>query len=308
MMNKVQAMNTFVTIVKEGSLTAAGEALDKSLPTVVRSLATLESFLGVRLLNRTTRRMSLTEEGKHYLERCRKILADIIEAELELSSEHAEPSGALKVTASRLFGRMYVSPAVTSFLERHRHMQINLLFLDRVVNLVEEGLDVGVRIGQLPDSSIIAIPVGETRRVICASPEFLKRAGVPSHPGDLARQRCIRFTGIIPGLHWPVQEGGKPRTVPIEPVYTSNQAAASIESCVAGLGYGMFLSYMVAPQLQAGTLKLVLEEFETPPMPVHVVYQHAKYLSTRIRVFVDWLTRELRHQLGSQWAAHFPAK
>lgn len=308
MMDKVRAMTTFVTIVNEGSLTAAGAVLDKSLPTVVRSLATLENFLGVRLLNRTTRRISLTEEGKHYVERCQKILADINEAELELSAEQGEPKGALKVTASQLFGRMYVSPVVTSFLERHRHMQINLLFLDRVVNLVEEGLDVGVRIGRLADSSMIAIPVGEIRRIICASPEFLERSGVPARPGDLARQNCIRFTGITAGDHWPLQEGGKPRNVTINPVYTCNQAAASIEACEAGLGYGMFLSYMVAPQLQAGTLQLVLEEFETPPMPVHVVYQHAKYLSTRIRVFVDWMTRELRHQLGYQWAAHFTAK
>jgi DNA-binding transcriptional LysR family regulator len=265
-MNKVQAMMTFVAIVNEGSLTAAGEMLDKSLPTVVRSLANLENHLGVRLLNRTTRRQTLTEEGKHYFERCQKILDDIDEAELELS-----------------------------------------LFLDRVVNLVEEGLDVGVRIGHLEDSSMIAIPVGEIRRIICASPGFLERSGAPVHPGDLAGKNCIRFTGITPNLYWPFQEGGKSRNVPIEPVYTCNQAAASIETCVSGLGYGMFLSYMVAPQLKAGKLKLVLEEFETPPMPVHVVYQHSKYLSTRIRVFVDWMTSELRHQLGYQWATHFPA-
>ncbi len=307
-MNKVQAMKTFVAIVNQGSLTAAGEVLDKSLPTVVRSLANLESHLGVRLLNRTTRRQTLTEEGKHYFERCRKILDDIDQAELELSAEHSDPSGALKVTASRLFGRMYVSPVVTSFLARYPHMQINLLFLDRIVNLVEEGLDVGVRIGHLEDSSMIAVPVGEIRRVICASPGFLERSGVPARPGDLAGKKCIRFTGITPGLHWPFREEGKSRNVPIEPVYTCNQAAASIETCVSGLGYGMFLSYMVEPQLKAGKLNLVLEEFETSPMPVHVVYQQSKYLSTRIRVFVDWMTSELRHQLGYQWAAHFPPR
>jgi DNA-binding transcriptional LysR family regulator len=307
-MDKVQAMTTFVTIVNEGSLTAAGEVLDKSLPTVVRTLANLEKLLGARLLNRTTRRMALTEEGNHYFERCRKILADIEETELELSAEQTEPSGSLRVTASMMFGQMHVSPAVTRFLDRHEGMQVNLLLLDRIVNLVEEGIDVAVRIGHLADSSMIAAPVGEIRRVICASPECLERSGVPTHPGDLARQHCIRFTGISPGLHWPYHEGGKSRNVQIRPAYTCNNAAASIEACVSGLGYGMFLSYMVAPQLKAGTLRLVLEDFEMPPMPVHVVYQHAKYLSTRIRVFVDWITGELRHQLGDQWAAHFPAK
>ena len=307
-MNKVQAMTSFVAIVNEGSLTAAGELLDKSLPTMVRSLAKLEQHLGVRLLNRTTRRQTLTEEGKHYFERCRRILDDITEAELELSAGHSDPSGTLKVTASRLFGRMYVSPAVTGFLEHYQRMRINLLLLDRIANLVEEGIDVGVRIGHLEDSSMIAIPVGEIRRVFCASPEFLDRSGVPAHPGDLAGKNCVRFTGITPGLYWQYKEAGKSKNVPIEPVYTCNEAAASIETCVAGLGYGMFLSYMVAPQLKAGKLKLVLEKYETPPLPIHLVYQQSKYLSARIRVFVDWMSSELRHQLGYQWRAHFPAK
>ncbi len=306
-MNKVQAMTTFVTIVNEGSLTAAAEVLNKSLPTVVRSLATLENFLGVRLLNRTTRRMALTEEGRHYLNRCQKILADINEAEIELSAEHAEPSGSLKVTASQLFGHMHVAPIVTGFLERYHDMRVSLLLLDRVVNLVEEGLDVGVRIGKLADSSMIAIPVGETRRVVCASPRFLEASGQPGIPEDLFDQACVKFSGITVGNNWQFKEGGKTRNIQIKPVFTCNQAAASIEACEAGLGYGVFLSYMVAPQLKAGTLRLVLDEFETSPLPVHVVYQHAKYISTRTRVFVDWMTRELRQQLGYQWAAHFPS-
>ena len=307
-MDNIRAMTTFVTIVNEGSLTAAGEVLDKSLPTVVRSLAALEDFLGVRLINRTTRRMALTEEGQHYLDRCQKILADIKEAELELSAEHAEPSGSLRVTASQLFGRLHVSPIVTEFLQRYRGVQVSLLFLDRVVNLVEEGLDVAVRIGPLPDSSMIAIPVGEVRRVVCASPELLNNSAMPYQPEDLTDRACVRFSGITIGDSWLFKEGGKARNVQVKPVFNCNQAAASIEACMAGLVYGMFLSYMVAPQLKAGTLKLVLEEFETTPLPVHVVYQHAKYISTRTRVFVDWLTRELRHQLGYQWAAHFPSK
>lgn len=297
-MDKVQAMNTFVTIVNAGSLTAAASALDKSLPTIVRTLASLEQSLGVRLLQRTTRRMTLTEEGRHYFERCQKILADIAEAERELSTEHQEPSGSLRVTASIMFGQMHVSPALVRFLERYSNMQVNLLLADRVVNLVEEGIDIAIRIGPLADSSMIAIAVGEVRRIVCASPALLTQQGSPVHPSALADSSAIRFTGLTPGLHWPFQIDGKTRNVPMHFVYTCNQAGAAIAACEAGLGYGRFLSYMVEPQLKAGTLRRVLEDFEDQAIPVHVVYPHARYVSTRNRVFIDWITADLRQRLG----------
>ncbi|MCZ6830637.1 MAG: LysR family transcriptional regulator [Gammaproteobacteria bacterium] len=304
-MDKVQAMTTFVAIVRQGSLTAAGEVLDKSLPTVVRLLATLEASLGVRLLNRTTRRLALTEEGRHYYERCQKILADIEQAELELSAEHSEPSGSLRVTSSMMFGQMHVSPVVAQFLGRYRQMQINLIMLDRIVNLIEEGVDVAVRIGHLADSSLIAIPVGEIRRVVCASPEFLKSSATVTRPQDLAKQSCVRFTGITPAPTWQFQDNHRSLNVHIESHYACNHAVPTIDACCAGLGYGMFLSYMVEPQLKSGALKLVLEDFEAPAMPVHLVYQQTKFVSTRVRVFVDWMKNALRQELGYQWAAHF---
>jgi DNA-binding transcriptional LysR family regulator len=304
-MDKINAMTTFVAIVKHGSLTAAAAELDKSLPTVVRMLAALEEYLGVQLLNRTTRRLALTEEGRHYLDRCQKILADIEQTELELGDEHGEPRGLLRVTCSVTFGQMHISGAVTQFLGRYQNMQIDLLMLDRIVNLVEEGIDVGIRIGQLPDSSLIAVPVGEVRRVVCASPGFLKSSAAVTRPEDLAGQSCVRFTGITATPTWQFMDQNKVRNVHIEADYVCNHAMPTIQACCAGLGYGMFLSYMVEPQLKSGALKLVLQDFETPPMPVHLVYQQTKYLSTRTRVFVDWMKATLREELGHQWSASF---
>ncbi|MDH3640060.1 MAG: LysR substrate-binding domain-containing protein, partial [Gammaproteobacteria bacterium] len=178
-MDKLRAMTAFVQIVDRGSLTAAAVVLNKSLPSVVRTLATLEGALGVRLLNRTTRRIALTNEGQHYLARCRRILADIEEAELAVSAEQREPRGNLNITAPVLFGQMHVAPLVTSFLARFNQVHVELLLLDRLVNLVEEGVDVGIRIAHLEDSSMVAIPVGQIRRVVCASPKLLKKTGVP---------------------------------------------------------------------------------------------------------------------------------
>ena len=173
-MDKLLAMNTFVHIVEKGSLTAAAEALDKSLPSVVRTLAMLEEALDARLLNRSTRRIALTDEGRRYLERCRQILADIDEAEDELSSHQSEPRGHINVTAPVMFGKMHVAPAITAFLQRYERTQVDLQLLDRPVNLIEEGIDVAIRIGHLSESSMIAKPVGEIRRVLCASPDYLE--------------------------------------------------------------------------------------------------------------------------------------
>ncbi len=298
-MDKLLAMKTFVQIVNHGSLTAAAEVLDRSLPAVVRSLALLEEVLGIRLLNRTTRRIALTDEGRHYLERCRGILADIEEAELALTAQQREPSGHLLVTAPVTFGQMHVTQGVTSFLEHFERVQIELLLLDRVVNMMEEGIDVAIRIGHLNDSSMIATSVGQIRQVVCASPELLKNAGIPERPEDLSHHDCVRFTGIAPGTKWHFVEKGKPLSVQVNGPFTCNQAIAATKACATGIGFGLFLSYQVEPLVKEGKLKTVLPDFEPPPMPVSVVYPHAKLMSTRVRVFVDWMTQELRRALGN---------
>ncbi|CAN7280507.1 LysR family transcriptional regulator [Rhizobacter sp. LjRoot28] len=291
-MDKLKAMATFVHIAEAGSLTAAAKASASSLPAVVRSLAALEGHLGVRLFNRTTRRISLTAEGRHYLDRCRAVLDAVAEAEGELAADAAEPSGELVVTAPALFGEMYVAPAVTRFVQRYDKVRVRLLLWDRVVNLLDEGIDVAVRIGELNDSSLVAQAVGSLRRPVVASPEFLRRHGVPGHPDELRHANCIRFTGL-PAGGWLFHDGRRQFQVPVTGNLEFNRAAPAASACVAGLGFGMFISYQVAPDIAAGRLQTVLEPFEPPPRPVNLVYPHARGLPARTRVFIAWMKEAL---------------
>ena len=296
-MDKLLAMNTFVHIVEKGSLTAAAEALDKSLPSVVRTLAMLEEALDARLLNRSTRRIALTDEGRRYLERCRQILADIDEAEDELSSHQSEPRGHINVTAPVMFGKMHVAPAITAFLQRYERTQVDLQLLDRPVNLIEEGIDVAIRIGHLSESSMIAKPVGEIRRVLCASPDYLQNTPELKHPKDLSAYGCVRFTGLSSGPTWQFFENGQPLSIPIKGAFGSNHAQVAIDACEAGLGFGVFLSYQIEPLIKQGKLQIVLPEYEPPPIPINVMYTHAKLMSSRIRIFVDWMATRLKESL-----------
>jgi DNA-binding transcriptional LysR family regulator len=291
-MDKLKAMATFVRIADAGTLTAAARALEASLPAVVRSLAALEKQLGVRLFNRTTRRVALTDEGRSYLDQCRPILAAVAESDRSLRSDVSAPAGHLRVTAPVLFGQLHVAPAVTRFLQRHRQMQVELVLLDRVVHLLDEGFDVGVRIGALEDSSLVARPVGMVRRLVVASPAFLRRHGTPKHPRELQQLECVRMTGG--GVHWSFHEGGKVLSVPVHGSLRCNHVAAVVDACVAGLGCGVFMSYQVDALVQQGALKIVLEAFEPPPRPVNLVLLQARLLPARTRVFVDWMLRELR--------------
>jgi len=293
-MDKLQAMSVFVQIAERGSLTAAAEALGKSLPAVVRILATLEQNLQVRLLNRTTRRVALTEEGRRYLENCRKILADIDEAERAVGQNQIEPSGAITLTAPVRFGEMHVAPAVTGFLQRYPKIQVNLLLLDRVVNLLEEGIDIAVRIAELSDSALIAKPVGKIYPVICASPALLTKTGRPQRPEEFSKLPCVRFTGISAGSSWHFQDQGKRLSIPIDGALSCNQVGATVAACVAGLGFGAFLHYQVMPWVARGELEMVLREFEPPPLPLSLVYPHTRLMSSRVRALVDWLAQELR--------------
>ena len=298
-MDKLQAMAVFVQIADSGSLTAAARELDKSLPAVVRTLAALEQALQVRLLNRTTRRIALTEQGRLYLAHCRSILADIEETEQMLGNDQLEPSGLLTLTAPVRFGEMYVSPALTRYLKQHPRVQVNLLLLDRMVNMLDEGIDLAVRIAPLSDSSLIARPVAEIRQVVCASPDILASHGQPSHPEALAQLPCVRFTGVSPGSVWHFQEGTKRLNVKINGSLMCNHIASSVDACVAGLGFGYFYSYQVMPYVKQGRLEIVLEDFELPSQPVSLVYQHRQLMSAKLRTLVDWLTTDLNASFQS---------
>jgi DNA-binding transcriptional LysR family regulator len=292
-MDTLAAMRTFVAIVDHGSLTAAAAALGRSPPSVVRALAVLEAHLGARLLARTTRRMSLTVEGRAYLERCRRILADVDEAERSLVDADPEPRGELRVTAPVLFGQRHVAPGVVEFVRRHPRVRVELLLLDRVVDLVDEGLDAGVRIGRLPDSSLTAVPVGEVRRVVVASPALLRRGGGPRHPSELASLPCVEHQAAGGG-RWTFREREREIVVRVRGAFSCNQATAVVQACEAGLGFGCFLSYQVQPEVQAGGLRVVLDAFEPPALPVQIVYPSARHASPRLRAFVAFMKAQLR--------------
>lgn len=292
-MDKFKAMQTFVRIADSGSLTAAARELGASLPAVVRSLAAYEAQLGVRLFHRTTRRITLTEEGRQHLERSRQLLSALEEAESALRAGAAEPAGHLHITAPVLFGQMYVAPVVTRFVQRHPGLRCTTLLLDRVVNLLEEGLDLGIRIGRLDDSSLVAQSIGHIRRVVVATPAYLRRHGTPRHPRELQRHNCIRIVGSGRTTWGDFQENQRVFQVPVSGNLEFNHVWPAVQACAEGAGLGMFFSYQVAQLVVQKQLRIVLEPFELPPRPISIVYPHARLLPARTRAFIEFARQEI---------------
>lgn len=292
-MDKLAAMATFVRIVDHGSLTAAAEALGKAQPTVVRTLANLESLLGVRLLRRTTRRIALTPEGRDYLERCRRILADVVEAERVLDSRNPAPQGFVRVTAPVTFGQLHVMPVINDFLTHWPEVTVDLLLLDRPVNLLEEGIDLAVRIGPLIDSTMVAMAAGHMRYVVVASPDLLRETGLPQAPSALSTRPCVAFQGVGSLDAWPFLVDGKPAQVRITPRVRVNQALPAAAACAAGLGFGRFLEYQVRELVHQGRLAVVLEAFELPPQPVSLLTTEARLVTSRLRLLRSALRKAL---------------
>lgn len=296
-MDRIETMALFVAIADAGSLAGAARRLRLPVQSVSRKLQALEDHLGARLLTRTTRRLALTEEGRHYVEACRRILADVDEAERGVAGRHDEPRGALAVTAPVVFGRLHVLPALMAFLDAFRGVQARLVLVDRVVDLVEEGIDVAVRIGALPDSSLIALRVGVLRRVICASPAYLAARGVPARPQDLAEHDCITFAGISSTDRWNFRDEGRELSVPVRPRLVVTTAEAAVDAAVAGLGVVRLLSYQVAAAVAEGRLRLILQPFDPPEVPVHLVSLETRFAPARVRAFLDFAAPRLRAQL-----------
>jgi DNA-binding transcriptional LysR family regulator len=268
--------------------------MNLSLPTIVRILAELERSLGVLLFNRTTRRLSITDEGQIYLEHCRKILSDVRDAEQAMSRSQIEPAGSLTVTAPVRFGELHIAPLVVSYLLAYPKTVVKLLLLDRLVNLVEEGIDVAVRIAPLEDSALMARRAGSIRQVIAASPAFLARHGVPGHPSDLTRQSCVLAANIGEQDSWEFSESGQPFLVRIDGRLHCNNVGAGLAACIAGLGFGRFLQYQVAEAVARGQLQLVLEAFEPPPRPLSLVYAANRLGNIRVGSFVEMAVGALR--------------
>jgi DNA-binding transcriptional LysR family regulator len=292
-MDKLRAMKTFVAIAEHGSLTAAAKAEHTSLPAVVRLLSALEAELGVRLFHRTTRRVTLTEEGRRYRDSCRAIFALVSDAENELDTDREEPRGNIVLTAPVIFGQRHVAPGILSFLKRYPKVQVDLRLLDRVVNLVEEGVDLGVRIGRLEDSTLIARPVGSMRRVVVATRGYLRKHGRPKVPIDLSHHNCVRFwNGGAPT--WSFLDAGRVVTVPVQGSFTVNHSLAGTEAVAQGVGIGLFPAYQVAPLVRAGQLEILLTDFEVEARPIQLVVPAARLLPRRIRLFLDAMKAHLQ--------------
>lgn len=290
-MDRLEAMRIFVTVADEGGLASAARKLGSSPPVVTRAIAALEAHVGARLLERTTRIVRLTEAGASYLADAKRILADVEEAESRAGGSHREVRGTLSVTASILFGRRVVNPIVLDFVRMHPAVDVRVLFVDRIVDLVEEGVDVAVRIGALEDSSLHAVRVGQLRRVVCASPEYLAACGTPTHPRALGEHAAVAFSDATV-REWTFH-AHKPHPLPAIRV-TANTADVTLEAARRGLGLARALSYMVEDELRDGRLVRVLEDFEPPPVPVHLVYVGGRASSARVRAFIAHASERLR--------------
>lgn len=288
-------MTVFVAVAEEQSFAGGARKLGMSPPAVTRAVASLEKRLGVKLLTRTTRFVRATDAGQQYLEHARRIIAELNEADDAAAGVHAEPRGQLAVTAPVLFGRLYVVPGIIEYLRRYPDMSISALFLDRVVNLLEEGMDVGVRIGELPDSTMRAIGVGHVRRVVCASPEYLKQHGVPKSPADLAGHTMISSSAVTPAIEWQFVNGNKKINVKVTPRLTVTNNDAAIQAALQGFGLTRLLSYQIASHLASGQLQTVLSEYEPPKLPIHVLHREGRQASAKVRTFVDLLVERLRN-------------
>lgn len=292
--DQIHLMQVFVTVAEEGGFAAAARRLDISPAAVTRAIVALEDELGARLLLRTTRNVRLTDAGRQYLDDTRAILASIAEANEAVTGINAEPRGQLSVTAPVLFGRAFIMPCITDYMRRYAQVEVSAHFVDRVVNLVDEGLDVAVRIGHLPDSSLRAAPVGQIRRVLCASPAYLDERGTPLHPSDLPGHTVVSSSAVSPRVEWRFGRGEEALSVRMKPrlVVTSNDAA--LDAAVGGLGVTRLLSYQVADAVECGALRLLLEDFEEAPWPVHIVHREGRHGSAKVRTFVDLAVERLR--------------
>ncbi|MBQ5940627.1 MULTISPECIES: LysR family transcriptional regulator [unclassified Massilia] len=293
-MDRLHLMSVFVAVAESESFSAAARRLGMSAPAVTRAVSALEQRLGVRLLTRTTRFVRATEAGLRYLEDARRILAEVDEADEAAGGVNATPRGRLAITAPVLFGRMYVAPVVVDYLRRYPDVTVSALFLDRVVHLVEEGLDAGIRIGHLPDSSLQAIRVGQVRSVLCASPAYLKERGLPHSPEDLREHVLIAASGLSPTSEWKFVRDGEAFSLKISPRLTVTTNDAAIEAALRGFGIARLLSYQVASQLAAGEMQIVLGDYEAPPLPIHVIHREGRHSAAKVRSFVDMVVERLR--------------
>jgi DNA-binding transcriptional LysR family regulator len=293
-MDRFESMSVFVAVVAAGSFSAASRQLRMPLPTVSRKVAEIESHLNAKLLVRSTRKLVLTEAGQAYVADCKRILEAVTEAERGASGQYNAPQGELAITAPIVLGRLHVVPVVTEFLRAYARVDARLLLLDRPLNLIEDRLDLAVRVGPLPESRLVASRIGQIRRVVCASPKYLQQRGTPKTPQDLLLHECVTFAGLADADSWRFRDQ---ESVRVHSRLTASTAEAAIDATVAGIGLTCTFSYQVAEAVKAGQLVVVLKKFEPPPLPVSLLYVHESRITAKLRAFVDFAAPRLRARL-----------
>lgn len=299
-MDRFESMSILVAAAEAGSLSAASRRLGTPLATVSRKISQLESHLGTKLFNRSSRRLALTDAGRAYVAACKRILEDVGEAERAASGEYRAPKGELIIAAPIVFGRLHVLPVVVAFLESYPEIDVHIALSDRVVNLLEDHVDVAVRIGALPDSSLVATRVGATRRVVCASPAYFARRGMPASPAELGDRECVTFESLMSPQTWTFVVKNAEVSVPIRSRLVVNTAEAAIDAAIAGIGITRVLSYQIAAPARAGNLVTALHEFEPKPWPVSLVYTERRLLPLKLRAFLDFAMPRLRDRLAGE--------
>lgn len=293
-MDRLDAMSVLLAVVENGSLSAASRQLKTPLATVSRKVSELEAHLGAQLITRTNRKVLLTETGRSYVEAAKEILSRVEEAERVAAGEYSAVKGDLTVSAPIVFGRLHVLPVVVDFLKAHPEIDMRLALGDRFANLVDDHIDVALRIGNLPDSNLVATRIGTVRRVVYASPGYISRHGAPAHPSSLGEHDCITFENVTAAHVWRFLEDGRELTAPIRSRLIVNTAESAVDAAIAGLGLTRVLSYQVAQPVSDGLLVPLLETFEHPPLPVQLVYLPQGLVPMKLRAFVDFAAPRLR--------------
>jgi DNA-binding transcriptional LysR family regulator len=301
-MDRLEAMSIVLAVVEACSLSAAARRRGTPLATVSRKVSDLETHLGTRLLNRSSRRITLTDAGRSYVAACRRILEDVEEAERSAAGEYSAPKGDLIITAPIVFGRLHVLPIVIEFLTAYRDIDVRIMLADGIANLLEDPIDLAVRIGELPDSSLVATRVGLIRRVVCGSPAYFAARGMPRSPDELASHDCIAFEGLTSPRTWTFRKGKSDLSVTIHSRLIVNTAEAAIDAAVAGVGVTRVLSYQIADAIRAGTLAVALQKFEPVPWPVSLVYAGQGLLPLKLRAFRDFAVPRLKARLSQATA------
>jgi len=297
-MDRLEAMSVIVAVTETGSFSAASRRLGSPVATVSRKVSELEARLNTQLFQRSSRQLRLTDAGRSYIEACKRIIEQVDDAEREVSGEYRIPKGDLAVTAPWGLGHMHLTPITVEFLRAYPDIALRLVLTDRVVNTVEENIDVSIRIGTLPDSSMIATRIGSVRIVLCASPEYLAARGQPLTLDDLIHHDCISIDGMAPHRQWKFSNGDREVVAPIRSRLTVSDSEAAVDAAIAGAGIARVMSYKMDAARRAGKLAVMLEDFELDPLPLHIVYAERKPVPLKLRAFLNWVTPRLKARLS----------